>query len=210
MSEGTEASVGSKRRSRFSSLDNAPDSQKDQNSAASLREQEDLIIQKELEESQNNAKKQRTISMKDTIDLAFSHPSAQDAIQAAAARAAEISKELNSKIALVSSILMHNSAPTSNSERKAAYRPLLLDKLGQYKLYTHIILTYLHTYISYIHIIYVIHIHKYIYIRTTIEIIPLSSWIVYMLYDYSYICTHVLCIVDDIHLYECICARQST
>eukprot|EP01036_Dinobryon_divergens_P029956 gene29956-39132_t len=127
--DGAETSVGSKRRSRFSSLG---DAQKDNTTNVSLREQEDLIIQREIEESENNAKKQRTISMKDTIDLAFSHPSAQDAIQAAAARAAEISKELNSKIALVSSILMHNSAPTSNSERKAAYRPLLLDKLGRY------------------------------------------------------------------------------
>ena len=124
--DGLETSVGSKRRSRFSSLD----TNESHSNYYSLRAQEDLIIQKELEESQNNSKKQRTISIKDTIDLAFSHPSAQDAIQAAAARAAEISKELNSKIALVSSILMHNSAPTSNSERKAAYRPLLLDKLG--------------------------------------------------------------------------------
>lgn len=130
--DGAETSVGSKRRSRFSSLG---DAQKDiTTSNVSLREQEDLIIQREIEESENNAKKQRTISMKDTIDLAFSHPSAQDAIQAAAARAAEISKELNSKIALVSSILMLNSASSSNSERKAAYRPLLLDKLGRYLL----------------------------------------------------------------------------
>ena len=82
-------SAGNKRRSRFSTL-----SASSGNSAndEETRLQEDLIIQRELDESQ--AKKQKTSA----LDITFNHSSTQDAIQAAAARAAEISKELNSKV----------------------------------------------------------------------------------------------------------------